>query len=651
MRNLSLLALSLLLLYSLSACDDSGGSKADVDPDLPADSDLLPQDLTDIDPSDVPIDVTPEVDDDTPETCTPDCADKACGPDGCGGICGDFLTSDCDGTTLRLCQDGVIQPFDCAASGDVCQEKGQGGHHCVDPSCTPECTGKACGPDGCGGVCGDFLTSDCDGTTLRLCQDGVIQSVDCAAAGDVCQENGQGGHHCVDPGCTPECTGNACGSDGCSGVCGEFLTSDCDGTTLRLCQDGVIQRVDCGESGDICQEDGQGGHHCACLPNCTGRACGDDGCGGICGEDLSSECQGDLLRWCDDGVIATEHCSTSGESCREDGQGGHHCVCVPDCDGKSCGPDGCGGICGSPLHSACQGQTLTTCVDGAITTVNCATLDGVCSESVTQPGTFACSPAAMRRLPSSGATTTYAMGCPTLANGDGWCESDAQPSHSVTLSAYFIDRYEVSTTEYQLCVNNGPCTAAATGANYNAGVLGRGNHPINGVTWSQAKAYCEWVGKRLPTEAEWERAAKGPDHQRFPWGNSCPNSWGTYCSSLEWGLSTAKANGDDFYTGDGFAATAPVGSFLLGSNNGASPDGLLDMAGNVAEWTADWYGATTYTAAAAVNPTGPSTGTQRVVRGGGWNSTGPTMRTSARHSLAPTSYGTTLGFRCAKTVD
>ncbi|MDX9720970.1 MAG: formylglycine-generating enzyme family protein [Myxococcota bacterium] len=514
-----------------------------------------------------------------------------------------------------------------------------------DELCTPDCSGRQCGEDGCGGVCGDFLQTDCEGDVLQSCEDGQVVSTNCALEGQLCVPSEAFGHVCRTPDCTPDCSGKACGDDGCGGVCGPFVSSDCFDGRLRQCEGGVIQVVDCVESGDICQEDGQGGHECACVPDCTDKQCGDDGCGGLCGGMGESACQDDVLITCEQGQLAFDDCTLLGGICEDDGSGGHQCTCTPDCEGKLCGDDGCGGSCG-PDPSACDGTVLSYCNGGQVAQLDCASLDAFCSELVSSPGHFECGPAAMIRIPNSGAQTSFSLGCPSVA--DGWGELDA-PSRDTTLDAFYIDRYEVTTAEYSSCVAAAQCSPAATGSEYNYGRVDRASHPINGVTWTQAKEYCEWAGKRLPTEAEWERAAKGPTHRRFPWGDNCPSSWNWRCSGLEWGPSIAKANASEGASFDGFTLTAPVGSFILSTNNGRSPEGLGDMAGNVYEWCSDWYAS--YPAGSLNNPSGPSSGSERVLRGGAWASSGAALRTSYRGALSPSTVDPIIGFRCAKSVD
>ena len=339
------------------------------------------------------------------EGCTPNCTGKECGGDGCGGFCGNCPTGEscnangqcdaqtdpceglsyegcCDGDLLKWCESDQVQTMNCP-SGTCGWSANQGFYNCEtaggeDPSglnpkdcngCTPDCNGKECGGDGCGGSCGG------------------------CPVGEACNAG-----QCV--GCTPDCNGKACGSDGCGGSCGSCPpgencnasfqcvgTTDpcggmtfegcCDGSILKWCENEEIVEIDCGDNdppNDTCgwREDA-GYYDCGqtgaeptgqfpidcpgpCAPDCAGKACGDDGCGGSCGACPAGEaCKNFQCVGCNP--------DCAGKACGDDGCGGScgacqagekcenfQCVgCNPDCAGKACGDDGCGGSCG-----ACQ---------------------------------------------------------------------------------------------------------------------------------------------------------------------------------------------------------------------------------------------------------------------------------------------------------
>jgi formylglycine-generating enzyme required for sulfatase activity len=264
------------------------------------------------------------------------------------------------------------------------------------------------------------------------------------------------------------------------------------------------------------------------------------------------------------------------------------------------------------------------------------------ARSTAAPTTTSSCPKAMVHVPGG----TFQMGSP-----EGSGTKDERPQHEVTLSGYCIDITEVTVAAYTSCVTGGKCTAAAepgTGR-YESLCNGtrpdRQDHPINCVTWNQAVAYCAAVGKRLPTEAEWEYAARGSDGRRYPWGNERPNetrvnACGGECRELGKRLGSTEV----MYEGsDHWEATAPVRSFPAGM----SPFGAFDMAGNVAEWSADWFGP--YTPAESSNPHGPQTGTARVLRGGAWYEAARLWVSGVvRAPYPPTGASSILGFRCAR---
>jgi len=213
-------------------------------------------------------------------------------------------------------------------------------------------------------------------------------------------------------------------------------------------------------------------------------------------------------------------------------------------------------------------------------------------------------------------------------------DSDEKPQREVYLDGFWIDKYEVTVDLYARCVKAGKCTKPKTGKYYNWDVSGRGNHPINGVDWYQANAYCKWTGKKLPTEAMWEKAARGTDGRKFPWGNQ--------------EASCKYAVMDDGGKGCGRDSTWPVGS----KPGGVSPYGAHDMAGNVWEWTSDWYGSSYYGNAPARNPRGPSSGSFRVVRGGRWYYVVPAyLRAANRYFYSPGGAYYDIGMRCARSFN
>ena len=199
------------------------------------------------------------------------------------------------------------------------------------------------------------------------------------------------------------------------------------------------------------------------------------------------------------------------------------------------------------------------------------------------------------------------------------------PQHTVTLDSFWLDRTEVTNAQYALCVAEGACRASrlANNPGYNGD-----DYPVAGIPWQDAAAYCAWAGGRLPTEAEWEYAARGAQGAIFPWGDEFDCVGGNFWD-------------DDTGCDDGYPEPAPVGSFPKGS----SWCGALDLAGNVWEWVADAYGP--YPAEAQANPTGPASGGERILRGGSWGYLPAFSRTAYRYPVPPAADYLAVGFRCA----
>jgi len=207
-------------------------------------------------------------------------------------------------------------------------------------------------------------------------------------------------------------------------------------------------------------------------------------------------------------------------------------------------------------------------------------------------------------------------------------DSDERPAHQVYLDAFSIDRYEVSIGEYAAFLQDTGIPPPLDWKMMN--ILANKKRPVSNVDWADAAAYCKWAGKRLPTEAEWEKAARGTDGRLYPWGNEPPTP-----RHANYGQKGLNNNG----------ALAPVGSY----EEGKSPYGLYDMAGNVWEWVSDWYDNDYYKDSPSRNPTGPPKGGYKGIRGGAWNSSPKALRSSDRYWDPPSFRSQYFpGFRCAK---
>ena len=211
---------------------------------------------------------------------------------------------------------------------------------------------------------------------------------------------------------------------------------------------------------------------------------------------------------------------------------------------------------------------------------------------------------------------TAVMGCD---EGPPTCPPDARPARQVTLAAFQIDVTEVTEEAYAACVAAGACTSPAEPA-----PAPDARAPVRGVTWQQAVDHCAWRGARLPTEAEWERAARGTDARPFPWGTEPPT-----CDR---------------------AAVAGCGDtpVEVGSLTGAAPGGAHNLIGNVSEWVADWYQADYYGRGIDVNPSGPDAGGERVVRGGSYLDDPASLSAWTRQHADPLHASPTIGFRCSR---
>ena len=214
--------------------------------------------------------------------------------------------------------------------------------------------------------------------------------------------------------------------------------------------------------------------------------------------------------------------------------------------------------------------------------------------------------------------------------------SDERPQHWAQVSSFWLDEYEVRVEDFERCVAAGGCQLEGVlqhdkeaRCQYGSNTT---NAPMNCVSWDQAQAYCEFAGKRLPTEAEWERAAGGGQGVRFPWGGAGPN-----CDFL-------CRRGHD---SDGCDTGLPC---PVGSKEDISMSGVVDLGGNLSEWVSDWYDDDYYSVAPRLNPQGPESGERRSVRGGDYSDLYDPFRVISRDRLLPELRSTVVGFRCAKNI-
>lgn len=503
--------------------------------------------------------------------------------------------------------------------------------------CTASCEGKECGSDGCGGVCGPLADgeAECVGSTLRVCYDPSIKQLDCSASGKTCGTPPGGGQvTCLSSGgCVANCAGKQCGDDGCGGNCGSCPSDHPTCTASGLC----IAPVNPPPTGSIASpKDGdiETGdfvinavvHDDKSIVKVSLVIT--DSAGAQVYKQSQYPAKADLTwttdpvatkGWADGDYYIGLWALDADNPAVLVAKATIHLAkgpCVPQCDGKECGTDGCGGQC-APGCGA--GET-------------CDASKGICNQT---SGGMVSIPAGM-----------FWMGCNDHA--DTQCSGEETPGHFIYLDAYYVDQYELTIGRYKQCWQVGGCSAPGSGGKCTWG--GDDNLPVNCITWNQADNFCKWEGKRLCTEAEWERAARGTSGGVYPWGAAVPD-----CTLANF----HDANGYCVPGSDGTGSVVSVGSY----ESGKSPDGLYDMAGNVWEWVNDWYNSGYYQTVANsgctelfypgsctspfVDPQGPANGSARIIRGGSFNNFAYDLRASARNVVGP-SGDAVIGSRCCR---
>ena len=587
-------------------------------------------------------------DDPGPDACVVHCDGRQCGDDGCGGSCGtcsggkvcESGQCGCKANDHKACCESAVCWYDsCGAQGGKvvdCQYGCDGGtNQCK--ACIPACSGKQCGDDGCGGDCAPGCTGGkvcASGTCVCVAQDHKACSLGSVYWYDSCEV--QGG---VAETCSCGCSGAACTccptcspcrtsavSDGCSGTCVVNCTGTCSGGTCctpqdhKSCSGGNLYWFDsCSNQGSLAQTCTCGctGTACTCCPSwsCTGwSACG-------CGNTQTQTCTDANACGTTTGKPAES------QSCNHCGNG--TCDCGET--NATCPQDGCpsGTVCGGTTCPVVSGYTVSCNGQAHCEYANAVTTGWKAYD-------------VWVHVPAG----SFTMGSPSGENGH---QSSEDPNHVVTFAkGYLMGKYLVTVLEYEACESASPgtCTApsvadwggcASPGLNTSGN--GRPTHPQNGLTWDQAGAVCAWrvtqgggSNGRRPSEAEWEYAAKGPVHRKYPWGDTpeptCANN---------------TANFSESSCGCGTNNTMPVGS----KSAGISWSGALDMAGNVWEWCEDWWHGN-YTGAPVDGSAWVDTGSYRVIRGGGFYYVASYLRSSTRLSDTPGYRYASIGARCLR---
>jgi len=521
-------------------------------------------------------------------------------------------------TSVQICLSGVCtkgKPLDCddgnPCTVDTCDDF-QGCKHKTENAVPCNDDNKCTSDDVC-------VKGFCTGTSVD-CDDGTPCTQDVCAPLSGCEYFARPGKCDDGDACT---YGDVCAKGSC--VSGQAV--NCDDANLCT-EDGCDAITGCTTKGldKPCND----GNACTLKDHCTSGIClpgKDDDCdaGNDCTVDscdkktgCAHEAEQDEGN-CSDGDLCTEQ-----DACKAGKCVGDKIVCQ---DNNPCTADACEaktGACAFTAANEGQGcRTVGKCAAGSC-------IDGDRGRVYIPAGPFS-------------------MGCNEAI--DKLCDKGELPQHEVSLAGYWIDLTEATVGSYEACVVQGGCPTPSRNRthdpafNWTTGAQNRGTHPMNGVTWLQAVGYCAWKGGKLPTEAQWEKVARG-GCSLYPDGK-CAAAARMWVTGAPMSCADAVGQSDAKKTGCDTGTTAAVGSKPLG----ASLYGALDMAGNVAEWTADWFDPTWYSVSGKTDPAGPKTGDARVYRGGGAASTPAELRISRRAAATPDSLYRFVGMRCAYSGD
>ncbi len=596
--------------------------------------------------------------------CTSEVSCKAMGfvCDKPAGACVQCVAdADCDAGQICKARQCIAKPTPCQSNSDcqagyLCDPVSKGcvqclasancaaGYYCVESLCLSQLClagSSKCKTDAVAQVCtadgNAWTTQPCSagqqciaGNCLnQVCKSGDVLCADATTLA-VCKADGTG-YTKQDCPAQTACTAGSCQALVCTP--GQMLCKSSTSVTCNPDGTGYIVGPDCAASGKVCL-----GGSCVVNPSCQ------PGTTQCSGKNLMI-CKADGSGWtaqnCDDGNVCTV-----GDSCSVGS-------CIPgkllDKDGDGFASIACGGSDCNDDNAAISPKASEVCIPlGIDDNCNGQTDEGCSAVGCNQEG-VAC--AGGKGLCKSGhclwtdvlgsqwtlvPAGDVALGCNAAL--DSACAADEKPQHIATLTAFWVAVTEVTVKQYQACVTSKVCSPPLSGGFMNWNVPSKVDNPVDGITFSQAAAICTWLGGALPTEAQWEKAARGgcetvagdcaKGTRTYPWGNAAPVCGQTAlfaaCSAF---------------------STYPVG---VGSSQGASPYGAEDMAGNVWEWTQDWYDAAFYAKAGPANPVNGQASGVRVMRGGGASAGAALLRASARAAVDPQSTAFDLGVRCVQ---